>query len=393
MDKIRNLSLKKTILLYMAVALSGSFLLSAAVARIAARTQMRIWWNYVDQEAYFQAIEKEGPYYVADIRRPDDYEMTPSDHFVSELCDFLQTYAVLLLSMAGSCGAVFLFYRSKLKRPIRELTLASERIAENCLDFRVTYENKDEMGALCMGFEKMREQLAINNRALWRTIEEEKMLRAAIAHDIRSPLSVLKGYQEILMEYLPGADADMDQALEMLRESWRQIDRMDAFVEAMRKMNSLESRKPAAAEIPIRQLEAEIRAELAILEKEYGKETVLQASASEEGFWGDKEIILEVTENLLSNAFRYGKRQVAVLIKAERSRLKVCVRDDGDGFLEDAEKITEAFHGRNVKDSLRHAGIVMFISRLYCEKHDGKLILENEEQGGAVVTAIFGRIA
>ena len=177
----------------MAVALSGSFLLSAAVARIAARTQMRIWWNYVDQEAYFQAIEKEGPYYVADIRRPDDYEMTPSDHFVSELCDFLQTYAVLLLSMAGSCGAVFLFYRSKLKRPIRELTLASERIAENCLDFRVTYENKDEMGALCMGFEKMREQLAINNRALWRTIEEEKMLRAAIAHDIRSPLSVLKG--------------------------------------------------------------------------------------------------------------------------------------------------------------------------------------------------------
>ncbi len=100
-----------------------------------------------------------------------------------------------------------------------------------------------------------------------------------------------------------------------------------------------------------------------------------------------------MTENLLSNAFRYGKRQVAVLIKAERSRLKVCVRDDGDGFLEDAEKITEAFHGRNVKDSLRHAGIGMYISRLYCEKHEGKLILENEEQGGAVVTAIFGRIA
>ena len=49
----------------------------------------------------------------------------------------------------------------------------------------------------------MREQLARNNQALWKTVEEEKMLRAAIAHDIRAPLSVLKGYQEMLTEYLP----------------------------------------------------------------------------------------------------------------------------------------------------------------------------------------------
>ena len=57
------------------------------------------------------------------------------------------------------------------------------------------------------------------------------MLRSAIAHDIRSPLSVLKGYQEMLTEYLPGADIDREQAMEMLAESGRQIERMDAFVE------------------------------------------------------------------------------------------------------------------------------------------------------------------
>lgn len=393
MDKVRNLSVRKTILLYMAIALFCSFLLSAVTVRIAARTQMHIWWNYVDEEVYFKAVENEGPYYAADIPRPSAYEMTQSDCFVSELCDFLQTYTILILSMAGSCAAVFLFYHNKLKKPIEELALASKKIAKNHLDFNITYENKDEMGVLCMEFERMRGQLAMNNQILWRTIEEEKMLRAAIAHDIRAPLSVLKGYHEMLMEYLPSEDIDMGQAMEMLSESGHQIERMDAFVETMRKMSSLENREMVVEEISARQLEADIRTELVILEKEYGKQYILQVPASNEIFCGDKEIILEVTENLMSNAFRYAKHQVEIMVRVGYSELGIYVRDDGHGFKEDAEKIVEAFHGQNVKDSLKHAGIGMYISRLYCEKHGGKLNLENDEQGGAVVTAIFRRIA
>ena len=375
MDKIRNLSVRKTILLYMAAAVFCSFFLSAVIVRIASWTQIHVWWNYVDQEAYFKAVESEGPDSVTDIPRPGCYEMTPSDHFVSELCDFLQTYTILILSMAGSCAAVFLFYRNKLQKPIEELALASKKIAQNHLDFNITYENKDEMGVLCMEFERMREQLAENNRILWKNIEEEKMLRAAIAHDIRSPLSVLKGYQEMLMEYLPGADIDMKQAMEMLSESRHQIERMDTFVETMRKMSSLENRELAVGEISARQLEADIQAELAILEKEYGKQCILQVPASNEVFYGDKEIVLE-----------------EITVRVGYSELGIYVRDDGEGFKEDAEKITEAVYGQNVKDSLKHAGVGMHISRLYCEKHGGQLVLGNDEQGGAVVTAIFRRI-
>lgn len=173
----------------------------------------------------------------------------------------------------------------------------------------------------------------------------------------------------------------------------RQIARMDAFVETMRKMNSLENRKLITGEISAGQLEKEIQAELAILEKEYKKQCLLQVPEAKEKFWGDKEIILEVAENLLSNAFHYGKQQIVMTVKTGYSELSICVRDDGDGFLEDAEKITQAFYGQNVKDSLKHAGIGMYISRLYCEKHGGKLILGNDEQKGAVVTALFRRIA
>ncbi len=393
MDEIRNLSVRKTILLYMAVALICSFVFSAMIVRIAVRVQQSIWWNYVDEEAYYKARESEGDNYRAYIPRPYGDEMSQSDYFMSELCDFLQTYSILVVSMAGSCAAVWLFYKNKLKRPIEELEQASKMIAKNHLDFHITYDNKDEMGVLCMEFERMRGQLVRNNRTLWRTIEEEKILRAAIAHDLRSPLSVLKGYQEMLMEYLPSEEIDKEQAVEMLSECGHQIERMDTFVETMRKLNSLESRRMISGEISMGQLETEIQAMLAVLEKEYGRQYILQVSESEKGFCGDLEIILEVAENLMSNAFRYGKQQVVIMVKTGYLELQICVRDDGEGFREEAEKITEAFHGKNMKDSLKHAGIGMYISRLYCEKHGGRLILENDEQGGAVVTAIFGRIA
>lgn len=414
MEKIRNLSVRKTIILYLSVSLLVSFVLSAFIVRIAEETQDQVWWKYVDQERYFEIANAEDRDYLADIPRPPAYVMSRGDHQVSELCDFLQTYTVLLMSILGSCGAVFLFYRNKLKTPIEELEMASRRIAENDLDFQITYENQDEMGHLCREFERMRSQLLENNQALWRNIEEERILRAAIAHDLRSPLSVLKGYQEMLLDYLPDGTIDTEKAVEMLSEGMKQIGRMDAFVETMRRMNSLEARTLLVQPISPEELEADIQAELRVLaggaksEKrivseaaEPEKRAVFETAGRDKNvvlevtgnacFAGDKEVIFEVAENLLSNALRYAKTQVEIRVQVTVSELRICVKDDGDGFQENPETVTKAFHQQNAKDSLKHAGLGMYISRLYCEKHGGKLIVENEE-GGAVTTAVFGRM-
>ena len=288
---------------------------------------------------------------------------------------------------------MFLFYKHKLKYPIEELEMASQQVGRNNLDFHITYENKDEMGRLCKEFERMREQLAGNNRQLWNMLEEEKALRAAIAHDIRSPLSVLEGYQEMLSEYLPEKEMDIGQALEMVNESRKQIERMDVFVETMRKISSLEARELVAEEIADRQLETDIQAELHVLEKKFGKRYDLKFAETAELFLGDKEVILEVIENLLSNAFRYARTKVEMSVVLTCSELKIRVNDDGVGFQGDKEKVTALFYQQNMKDSLKHAGMGMYISRLYCEKHGGKLLLENQEHGGAVITAVFHRIA
>jgi len=390
-DTIRNLSVKKTILLYLVISLTVSFLLSAFVVWTASSIQEEIWWKYTDTDLYFTAVELESKRYMVQVPRPDSYEMSRLDHGISEACDFLQTYSVLIFSIAGCCGAVFLFYRNKLKKPIEELEIASKRIAENDLDFRITYENRDEMGHLCHEFDRMRGQLEENNRQLWHMIEDERALRSAIAHDIRSPLSVLKGYQEMLIDYFPNGTIDREKAMEMLQEGMKQIRRMDIFVNSMQKMNSLEQRKLKADEIASQQLEKDIQTELDILGKE--KRVCLSVKGTDEIFHGDREVIMEVMENLLSNALRYAKEQIDVRVSLSSQELTLSVQDDGNGFQEDAEKVTRAFHQQNIKDSLTHTGMGMYISRLYCEKHGGHLILENEESGGATVTAVFHRIA
>ncbi len=397
MEKIKNLSVRKTILLYLSVSLVCSFLLSAFIERTASRIQNRIWQRYADQEWKVSEEDRQADrviqVYDPQVSRPSAYEMTRADHRVSEICDFLQTYTILILSAVSSCAAVFLFYRHKLRRPIEELNQASKRIAGNDLDFHITYETQDELGRLCREFERMRAQLEENNRRLWRMLEEERALRAAIAHDIRSPLSVLKGYQEMLTDYLPDGTIDMQKAMEMLSESRKQIERMDDFVETMRRLSSLEQRTLRAERVTAGQMKADIGAWLVILQENEGKQAALSVRETGESFSGDREVILEVAENLLSNALRYARERVEITVLVTSQELTVSVRDDGDGFGEDAQTVTKAFHQQNAKDSLKHAGMGMYLSRLYCEKHGGRLLLENPETGGAAVTAIFCRIA
>lgn len=389
-DKVKNLSVRKTIMLYLIISLLISFLLSAYITWAASKVQEQIWWKYTDEDTYFAAVEMENEGYMAQIPRPESYEMSNIDHGISEACDFLQTYSVLLFSVVGSCVSVFLFYRNKLKKPIEELEMASQRIADNDLDFRITYENRDEMGHLCHEFDRMRGQLEENNRKLWHMIEDERALRSAIAHDIRSPLSVLKGYQEMLIDYFPDGTIDRERTVEMLQEGMKQIRRMDVFIDSMQKMNSLEHRTLKAEPISSAQLEKDIQGELDILGKE--KDIRLSVCQTDEVFQGDQEVIMEVLENLLSNAIRYSRKRIDIKVSLTSELLTISVQDDGNGFLEDAEKVTSAFHQKNIKDSLTHTGMGMYLARLYCEKHGGKLLLDNEKSGGAIVTAVFHRI-
>lgn len=387
MEKIRNFSLKKAIVFYVTVSFIVTFFLSVFTVNIAAEIQNNIWWKYTDQEEYFKGLRNES--YETLIARPSREEMSKMDWHISETCDFLQTYGILLWSIAGSIVAVGIFYKNKLKKPIEELKEASKLIAKDELEFHITYENQDEMGMLCQEFEKMRSQLEENNKVLWRMIEDEKALRAAIAHDIRSPLAVLKGYQEMLLEFLPTGEMGKEETEEILLEGMKQIERLNRFIETMRKMTRLEEREPIYQEIELVRLKESLEKEIKILEKETEKQCEIMIKGDRKTAFADEEMVREVLQNLLANAFRYAKTSVEVIISAEPSKFVITVEDDGIGFQEDANKVTQAFYHSNPKDDLKHFGMGMYISRVFCERHGGGLYIEQNRGEGAKVKAVF----
>ena len=389
MEKIRNLSLKKTILLYFVISLTAAFLLSGFTVHFAGNMQNKIWEKYIDYADYTDVFQQYGKKYEIEISRPNQSQMNRLDYHLSEMCDFMETYSVLIFSIVGSVAAVFFFYKNKLKTPLQELKDASQMIADNELDFHVSYENKDEMGTLCKEFEMMRSALADNNRKMWRMIDDEKVLRNAIAHDIRSPLSILRGYQEMLLEFVSAESIKTEDVIDILQTGMYQIDRIEHFTENMRKMSHLEQRELQCSEIELSELAKKIEAEAAMLSKKESKLCKVERVQEQNIVKVDEELVMEVADNLLENAVRYAQKSIVLQIKKKDGFLIISVEDDGIGFVDTEEKVTEPFYHKNPQDDLKHFGLGMYISRIFCEKHGGNLKIYNARQGGAHVEALF----
>lgn len=390
MGKIKNLSIKRTIVLYIAISLVFNFFLSALIIRWATRYQENIWRGYIEQMDAGQGAEgMSGIESSQEVERVSNMDMSERDGWLSELCDFLQTWTVLILSMMGCILAIFLFYRHKIKIPLEELTNGSRKISKNNLEFNIVYESKDELGILCMEFERMRGQLYENNKKLWSMVEQEKALRSAIAHDIRSPLAVLKGYQEMLLEFIPEEQLNQDKVVEILEAGMGQINRLDGFVDTMRRLSRLDERKLQYQDISLSVLADQLEQTAVMMCKMTDKVLSFSRRLPEQIAQLDSIVVAEVFENLLSNALRYAKKEVRIEVSSRDGYFQIQMKDDGAGFGVDEETATKVYYHDNSTDDLNHFGLGLYLCRIYCEKHGGKLLLGNQVYGGAYVKARF----
>lgn len=141
-------------------------------------------------------------------------QYSDEDWKLHKIYGFIQRFAPPFLYSVLILAAVLLFYFTKLKTPLKVLTKASDRIADNELDFTLDYSGYDEMAKLCAAFEKMRSALDDNNRRMLHMIDERKQLNDAYTHDLRTPIAVLKGHTDMLAKYLPTGKLSENEVLE-----------------------------------------------------------------------------------------------------------------------------------------------------------------------------------
>ena len=273
------------------------------------------------------------------------------------------------------------------------LTVASEKIGANDLDVTIPQPSADELGKLCASFEKMRDSLEQNNKAMWKAMEERRRLNAAFAHDLRTPLTVLQGYSDFLLEGLPAGEVTPEKAAETVDTMKRSLTRLQRYVEGMNSLQKLEDLSPSRKPVSLDLLCSQLRETAEILRGPEG--FALTVSGGGELVL-DQELVFQVFENLMQNAARYVRDKVEISVKRNRGFLSLTVADDGPGFPPEAlKKAAEPYYRADKAASpgsaeeVQHFGLGLYICRLLCEKHGGMLLLKNRPQGGAAVTALF----
>lgn len=304
--------------------------------------------------------------------------LTPEQESARELLNRIQILAVLIIPVSGLGLAGLLFYRLKLRTPIAVLNSGTERIRSHDLDFSIPEVSADELGQICAAFETMRGELMRTNQELWRQAEERRRLNAAFAHDLRNPITVLKGTVKMLRQGHGG-----DQALERLEIYTLRIEQ---YVEAMSSIQRLEQMPVCPKSVNTTLLRGELMETAKLLAPSLNVSVTVPDA---EDIALDHGIFLTVAENLIGNAARFAREKVEIQIFLADGRLLLAVSDDGEGFPDELLRNGVRPFGRKDEDAV-HFGMGLYSSQMLCVKHGGELLLENRPEGGAVATAVLG---
>lgn len=302
---------------------------------------------------------------------------------IAKVLEILQIALPILIFTAATLLTSSWFYRVKLREPIAALKSGADRIMEHDLAFTLqSPQSPDELGQLCIAFEKMRETLLENNQTLWRQAEERKRLNAAFAHDLRNPVTVLKGTAKLLRKGIP--DGQAIQRLELYTA------RIEQYIDAMSSIQRLEQIPVTPQAVRYGQLCSELSDMAGLLAPpplvlEFANNYLAQ---SPQIFKIDRSVFMTVAENLVGNGARFAKSRISICLELSDSCLALSVTDDGPGFPPELLQNGPKPFGK-MEEGGTHFGMGLYTSQILCSMHGGRLLLENTEHHGAKATAFF----
>lgn len=226
--------------------------------------------------------------------------------------------------------------------------------------------------------ETMRFTLANNFSEMWRQMEERKQLNAAFAHDLRTPLTVLKGYNEILQ-------SNHDPITKSTAATMgKHIFRLERYVDSMSHLRRLEDAQPISDKSNISGYVTAIADSARILCEQSGKTLSIQNNISDIPIGIDYTFVSQVNNNLISNAIRYATSKVNITYTSNNDGFYLSVSDNGCGFSKNIlSKATNPYFTEEENHS-EHFGLGLYICKILCEHHGGYLKIENCSIGAKV---------
>lgn len=397
-DKIKNFSLKKAMVVYLLCAIFG-----AALASVITIGLCHDWKNLIKrvngiEEDYQYAGDGSFVIYYktrGSVRVREDglIRLGKTDTFFFQMLSFVQMFCIPAYSVITVFLVSFFYYKNRLKEPLLLLKLEMEAVKRNDLSFSCFYGSADEMGEICKAMDLMRKAVVDNQKHMWELMEEQRKINAAFAHDLRTPLTVISGYADMLMEYYPAGQISEKKLMEGLSSMKEQALRLKTFSETMKKVDSFEVLEVKKRKYQTEDIKKKITDFARGMEGEDTPEIAVSMESDGGEIYCDENIILEVLGNLLSNALRYGKEKIEILAVKEGDSLFIYVKDDGRGMTkEELYRADSPYYSDKTYEEAgqeMHFGLGLTICKILCKKHGGSLGFANSVEHGAIVSAQF----
>ena len=345
---------------------------------------------YMDGEE--QHLVKQIDFKFADRSQGSVFIVTNVGDYVPEIKAMLGEMlllGVLIISFMG--GLLIMWIYRSLLRPLHKLQEATKQIRDGNLDFTLDVDDEDEIGMLCQDFEEMRLRLKESQEEKLQYDKESKELISNISHDLKTPITAIKGYVEGIQD---GVASSPEKLNKYIRTIYNKANDMDRLIDELTFYSKIDTNK-----IPYNFSKINVAEYFGDCVEEVGLD--METRGVELGYFNyvdedvvviaDAEQMKRVINNIIGNSLKYLDKKKGILnirIKDDGDFIQVIIEDNGKGIAaKDLPYIFDRFYRT---DSSRNSskggsGIGLSIVKKIIEDHGGRIWATSKEGIGTEI--------
>lgn len=321
--------------------------------------------------------------------------LAPVDWSQRDVVHFLMILAVtFVLSFLLTNFIVSRQYTKMIITPLHNLQQAAAEITKGNLDYQIAEEGDREILALCRDLELMRLKLKESIHTQLKYEDNRKMLISSISHDLKTPVTTIKGYVEGIMDGVAQTPEKIAKYLQTIYLKAEQIDTMidDLLLYAKLDLNQLpfnfvQTDIAVYVQEFLKQCEADL---------EYNQIHVTFANSLPKPCFVqlDHDRMRRVLTNILDNCLKYMNkdyREIKVFLRETRSSITLEIRDNGSGVRkEDIPYIFDRFFRADVsRGTIKGSGLGLAIAKQIVEGHQGRIwAIAHEGEGTSIIISL-----
>ena len=318
--------------------------------------------------------------------------VTAMEQIVPEVKGILADLSIsIVLILIFTAGMLTIWIYQGIINPIRKLKVAAQNIKEGNLDFHIEPSNQDEIGELCQTFEDMRFRLKESAEEKVSSEKENKVLIRNISHDLKTPITAIKGYVEGIMDGVADTPEKHDK---YIRTIYNKANEMDALIDELTLYSNIDTNRIPYNfnRINVADYFDDCVDEVGLdLESKNIQLTYIDYADKDVLIIADPEQLRRVIHNIIGNSIKYlDKKQgfISIRIRDVGDFIQVEIEDNGKGIAaKDLPYIFDRFYRTDASrnSSTGGSGIGLSIVKKIIEDHGGKIWANSKEGTGTIM--------